>query len=124
MEHSELYIDFEFGVGEYNLANKHLTDALNKLFFGTTGLRRKVSVEDAEALFAVRVGGPDDPLIPFGYLNQEWESLVAKMRSGDEIWEFETVAPRGDMLTGVKLVRGGTVIDTIVAKPTRPADSR
>jgi hypothetical protein len=106
------------------LTNKHLTDALNQLFFGTAGLRRKVSVEDAEARFAVRVDGPEAPLIPFGYLNREWKSLVAKMKSGDEIWEFETVAPRGDILSGVKLVRGGTVIDTIVAKPTRAVDNR
>ena len=90
------------------------------LFLGPESLTRQLSVAQAEADFAVRLEsvGPDP--IPFGFLCPEWERLKAKMRPGDELWEFEGHWPRGDHIRGVKLMRRGTMIDAIGAELTPP----
>ena len=102
--------------------NRRLAELMNDRYLSTAGLRRTLTVAEAEARFAVRVGGPTAPLVPFGYLSREWKRFVAQIAPGDEIWEFETVRPRGDVIGGVKLIRNGAVIDAIVAQATQAAD--
>ena len=101
------------------MSQRRLEKLINDRYCGAEGLRRTLTVAEAEARFAVRIGGPTAPSVPFGYLDREWKRFVAKMKPGDEIWEFETVRPRGDVIAGVKLMRDGAVIDAIVAQEKR-----
>ena len=51
---------------------------------------------------------------PFGYANDDWERLKAKMQPGDELWYF---APPNDQvmrLWGLALVRQRRVISTVI----------
>ena len=43
----------------------------------------------------------------------DWERLLAKRQSGDELWLFEP--PKGEIqLWGIALVRNGQVISTLI----------
>jgi hypothetical protein len=97
------------------------TTRVEDLFLGPESLTRQLSVPQAEAAFAIRLEGYGPDPIPFGFLCPEWERLKAKMRPGDELWEFEGYWPRGDHIRGVKLMRHGKMIDAIGAEMTPPA---
>lgn len=87
------------------------------LFQSTKFITRKLSVEEAETEFAVRLKPFGNKVFAFGFLNPEWEQLKAKMCRGDQIWEFETEW-RGAKHRGVKLLRKGKAIDAIGAEVT------
>ena len=98
------------------MKNRRLLAALHDLYFSKTDLLRKLTVEEAESLFAVRIDGADSDPVPFGFLNPEWQKMRQKIRPGDEIWEFRSTRPRGDTIGGVKLLRDSIVVDAIVAQ--------
>ena len=98
------------------MKNQRLLDALHDRYLSAAGLIRKLTTEEAELLFAVRVEGPDSDPVPFGFVNSEWQKLLRKIQPGDELWEFRSVRPRGDTIGGVKLLRNAAVIDSIVAQ--------
>ncbi len=56
--------------------------------------------------------------VPFGHANDDWQRLVAKMRSGDELWYFEPPSRDVMQLWGVALVRDGQVISTVITALT------
>jgi hypothetical protein len=85
------------------------------MFYGTKGLTRELTVEQAESDFAIRLEGFGDEPIPFGFLHPEWQKLKKKMKPGDRLWEFEGEGARHRHV-GVKLIRDGKVIDSIVAR--------
>jgi tetratricopeptide (TPR) repeat protein len=87
---------------------------MERLFNGTDSLTRQLTVAEAEAEHAVRVKELGRSF-PFGYLNPEWNKLKAKMRDGDELWEFR-LKGMNRRHRGVKLVRNGKVIGCIVAE--------
>jgi hypothetical protein len=95
---------------------RRLLDALHDRYLSTTGLIRKLSIEEAESLFKVPSDGADADPVPFGFLNSEWQKLLRKIRPGDELWQFSCVRPRGETISGVKLLRNQAVIDAIVAQ--------
>lgn len=82
-------------------------------------LKRKLSVEEAEAenLVADAYLGPVP--IPFGWCNAEWVALLARMQPGDELWEFrssdESWLHRAGR-AGIALVRGDQVIATVLTR--------
>jgi hypothetical protein len=42
----------------------------------------------------------DVPAVPFGYINEHWESLKKQLAKGDEIWEYEWAATKSDSDSG------------------------
>jgi hypothetical protein len=93
---------------------KSSVEFMNELFFGTDSLLRKLTVEEAESCFAVvlKEHGPEP--IPFGALYPEWTKLKKKIRKGDELWEYKKTWPHATS-HGVKLLRGGKVVDAVIA---------
>lgn len=51
---------------------------------------------------------------PFGYVNDDWERLKAKMQEGDELWYFAPPNERVMRLWGLALVRDGQVVSTVI----------
>lgn len=51
---------------------------------------------------------------PFGHANDDWERLKAKMRPGDELWNFAPPSPSAMRLWGMALVRDGQVVSTVI----------
>jgi hypothetical protein len=50
-------------------------------------LKKRVSVAHVEHTHMY--GDPSrglDPPVPFGFINNQWEALKAKMQDGDELW--------------------------------------
>jgi hypothetical protein len=52
--------------------------------------------------------------IPFGFINDDWERLLANRREGDELWEFGPPNHNSIQLWGFALVRGGNVVSTVI----------
>jgi hypothetical protein len=94
--------------------------ALMTLFFSTTDLVRKISLNEAEGLFGVTAKSSGEETVPFGALRPEWKKLVQKMQGGDELWEFSHPAPNGIVFRGVKLLRDSKVVDAIVGSASTP----
>jgi hypothetical protein len=84
-------------------------------------LDKKVSVEEAEALYSgvhdERVQRRPDFAKPFGFLNSNWEALKAAMQPGDELWTFASPPDSWQNLAGeagVAVVRDGNPIKVII----------
>ena len=80
-------------------------------------LTKKVTVEEAEAAHLVRNEkfGPEP--VPFGFMYQEWKQLIAAMRPGDELWEFNSPEDTWKHLAGragFAVVRDGNLIASLV----------
>jgi hypothetical protein len=80
-------------------------------------LTKKVTVAEAESAHLVRDDnlGPDP--VPFGFMNQEWQQMIAGMQPGDELWEFSSPADTWQHLcgrAGFAVVRNGNPIASIV----------
>jgi hypothetical protein len=78
---------------------------------------KRLSVAEAAAAHAVTDDrlGPDP--VPFGFLNDRWQALLAEMQPGDELWQFSSPKESWQGLAGragISLVRDGEVIDSIV----------
>jgi hypothetical protein len=78
---------------------------------------KRLTVDEAEAAHAVTDDrlGPDP--IPFGFLNDRWQELLAQMQPGDELWQFNSPKENWQGLAGragISLVRDGKVIDSLV----------
>jgi hypothetical protein len=61
-------------------------------------LIRQFTVDD-EHTFVPKLNGPYDEAravksptlrLPFGFCNDQWESMKAQMQTGDELWEFRS----------------------------------
>jgi len=52
--------------------------------------------------------------VAFGYANDDWERLLAKMQPGDELWCFEPPSKHVIQMWGVALVRMGNVVSTVI----------
>lgn len=73
-------------------------------------LVRRVTVAEAEAAHtARRVSGRPAPA-PFGSVSEQWQELLAEMRPGDELWEYDSPAAEWDRnmgSSGYVLIRPG-----------------
>jgi hypothetical protein len=76
-------------------------------------LQKELTVAEAEAAHMVLDDdlGPDP--VPFGFQNHRWQSLLAQMQKGDEIWAFRS--PDEDFehnagRAGTALVRDGKIV--------------
>lgn len=81
------------------------------------GGQRRVSIEEAESRHMVHRPDMWSEPVPFGFINDEWEAMLAKMQEDDELWEYSSPGLSWPRLTGTKgimLVRDGKVIDTII----------
>lgn len=77
------------------------------------------SVKDAEAANMVTDPRLGDTPVPFGFQNDDWNHLLARMQDGDELWTFSTSEENWEHLAGragVSLVRDGEVIGSIVTE--------
>jgi hypothetical protein len=80
-------------------------------------LYQKVTVAEAEAAHMVNQELLGSEPIPFGFENQEWQSLLSEMLDGDELWEFNSPFESWKHLAGragICLVRKGQIIRSIV----------
>jgi hypothetical protein len=80
-------------------------------------LTRQLTVQEIEAEHSVRDErlGPDP--VPFGFINDQWQALIAQMQPGDELWEWSTSPESWANLAGragIALVRNGEVIDSFM----------
>jgi hypothetical protein len=80
-------------------------------------LTKRLTVQDIDAEHSVRDErlGPDP--VPFGFVNDQWQALLAKAEPGDELWEFSSPPESWQRLmgmAGIALVRNGEVIDSFV----------
>lgn len=91
-------------------------------YWHRTDSRHRVTVEEAEANHRIEDDDPEyieqfpELLLPFGFLNQRWKALLAKMHPGDELWECCSDAKSWENLAGwkgIELVRNGKIIDRI-----------
>jgi hypothetical protein len=73
-------------------------------------LRRRLTIEQAEAEHMVTNAklGPDP--VPFGFSNKDWTDLISKMQLGDELWEYNIDYGFMDAEGGIAVVRGGDVV--------------
>ena len=85
----------------------------------TEQFHRRLTVEEAEAEYMVSDESLGPNPVPFGTMQEQWKELVAAMRPGDEIWDFDSseeswihLAGRG----GIGLVRDGEVIEAIILR--------
>jgi hypothetical protein len=80
-------------------------------------LERRLTIEEAEARNMVQDNRLGNEAVPFGFMNKEWKTLVARIVEGDELWEFNSPEDTWQNLcgrAGIALVRNGEVIDAIV----------
>jgi hypothetical protein len=80
-------------------------------------LQKRVTVAEAEAAHAVKLEHLSPDPVPFGYLNERWQALLARMQEGDELWEFCSSPESWAHLAGregIALVRDGKIIDSIL----------
>jgi hypothetical protein len=54
----------------------------------------------------------------FGYANDDWERLKAKIQPSDEFWYFEPPSPSALQFWGVALVRDGKIVSTVLTSLT------
>jgi hypothetical protein len=55
--------------------------------------------------------------VAFGFCNDEWESLKARMQATDELWTFSSPPEDWARLMGwegIALVRAGEIVDLLV----------
>ena len=82
-------------------------------------LKKRYSVEEAEAENMVSDPRLGDSPVPFGFRNTEWCELVVKMQDGDQLWTFSTSDESWENLAGragIALIRNGEIIDSIVTE--------
>ena len=78
-----------------------------------TGLRMKPKLRLTTRTSANRVAAehlqqaPDDVIA-------DWKRLLAKLKPGDELWEFEPASASGYQLWGVALVRRGEIKSKLI----------
>lgn len=80
-------------------------------------LLKQMTVAEAESLNLVHDERLGPQPIPFGFSNESWQSLLAKMRPGDEVWQFSSPVESWEDLSGrmgYAVVRDGEVIEHIV----------
>jgi hypothetical protein len=87
-------------------------------------LQNRITVEEAEAASLAEIDelraagiGLSKPRVPFRSQRAEWEALKAQMEDGDELWRFSTPDETWEQMmgrAGIVLLRGGTIIATIV----------
>lgn len=82
-------------------------------------LQVRVSSEEAEIrhmVFNRRLG----PMgVPFGFMNEEWKALLARMVQGDQLWEFRSpdyTWPAFHGRAGIAVVREGKVVAALVTR--------
>jgi hypothetical protein len=83
-----------------------------------TWLKRRLTIEEAEAEHLVRDARLGPAPVPFGWAASKWHELLAQMQPGDELWEYDSPREDWDRLMGsqgIALVRGGRVIATLVS---------
>lgn len=82
-------------------------------------LTKRTTVEEAEAENQVQLDEFGPRPIPFGSLNESWKSLLAQMRTGDELWEFMSPPPTWASLSGragMALVRNGEIVGVLTTR--------
>jgi hypothetical protein len=81
---------------------------------------RVLTVAQAEALYMVEMEKDGKKVkIPFGYLNDQWEDLKAKMLKGDTLVEFVSCEESWQDLAGragIRLVRNKVILEQIVTR--------
>jgi len=77
-------------------------------------LTKKMTVAEAEAKYMVSDSRLGPEPVPFGFSNREWRVLLAKMQSGDELWEYSNIAGALSGGGGLAVIRGSEVAGAIM----------
>jgi len=77
------------------------------------GLKRKISVKEAEEAHLVSIPRLGDKPVPFGFINHKWVKLLSKMQDGDELWEYSNFPGPLCGSAGIVILREGKVVDAI-----------
>jgi hypothetical protein len=87
---------------------------MNEYEIQDMSLWKKTTVVETEAHpTCLRTG----ELKPFGYLNDQWEAMKAKLQPGDELYRFSSSRESWAHLAGragIALVRQGNIIATVI----------
>lgn len=82
-------------------------------------LKRKLTVEAAEAEHLVKDDRLGQEPMPFGFQNEAWKKLLSWMQEGDELWEFCSPKETWECLAGregVALLRKGKFIGYLITR--------
>ena len=85
-------------------------------------LSQPLTVQEIErrAIDAVKKSTRDDiPQVPFGFINEHWETIKAEMKQGDTLVAFDTPQRDWDNLGGMRgyaLIRGKMLINVIITE--------
>lgn len=98
--------------------NLNRNSNLDKLFDKKTQVEGPFSIEQAEKdnMITVKKNGKS-VILPFGYINDDWETLKSNYQEGDQIFKFSTSAESWDNLAGREgyvLIRGDQIIAEII----------
>ena len=80
---------------------------------------KKVTIEEAEASHMVHDTRLGDKGVPFGFQNDQWKALLAKMVDGDELIEYSSCDKYWKALcgrAGISLYRNDRMIATILTR--------
>jgi len=77
---------------------------------------KQLTIDQAEAenMPDESCGRPEIIGIPFGYINDRWARLLAKMQDNDELWTYSDYHGGRSGSMGIMLCRNSKVIATIV----------
>ena len=73
-------------------------------------LKRKLSVEQAEAENMVTNARLGQKPVPFGFCNREWTDLIAQLQPGDELWKYSHVEGPRSGGGGIAIIRNGEFV--------------
>jgi len=82
-------------------------------------LQKKITLQEAETTHLVKDDRLGPKPIPFGFVNGLWKAMIAKMKEGDELWEFCSPDESWQDLAGregIALIRNRQVIDYILTR--------
>ena len=101
-------------------AKKSMNQNLNfdKIFGEGTQVEGLFSIEQAEKdnMISIQKDGKS-VILPFGYINDDWEALKAQYLDGDQIYKFSSSEESWDKLAGragYALVRNNQIIAEII----------
>jgi hypothetical protein len=76
-------------------------------------LKRRLTIEQAEAEQMVTDARLGREPVPFGFCNCQWRDLIAKMQPGDELWEFSHIEGPLCGEGGFAIIRHGELVGSM-----------
>ena len=73
-------------------------------------LKRKLSIEQAEAENMITDARLGPTPVPFGFCHNKWREMIAQMQPDDELWQYSFAAGPLCGAGGFAIVRNGEIV--------------